>query len=659
VDMKARDKISVGLVQINNSFSGQSYLPYSVGLLQAYAQKHLSRPDDCEFRLPIYARLPLKRAVSELKGCDVVFFSAYTWNMNISIRIARLLKRGGKGPLIVFGGPQVPLRGVAGFLARHKFIDLACHGEGERAFLGILENLRRGTWDGIPNISRLERNGTLVQGRLGERTADLSSIPSPYLAGVFEPLMKANPGENWIALWETNRGCPFSCSYCVWGASSDKKVYARPTEDLYLELDWFSRNRIEFIFCCDANFGILDRDLDLAKRAAENKSLHGYPRALSVQNTKNSTTRIYDIYSTLSAAGLSKGVSLAMQSSNPATLRGIRRANISQRVFRELQSRFNRAGIETFTDFILGLPCETYDTFADGVSEIISSGQHNRVQFNDLSILTGSEMSDPAYLKRYGISSVNSRLVNIHGSLSEAPEVEETQRIVTGTASMPGKDWARCRVFGWTTALLHFDKLLQIPLVLANRLTGTGYRSLVEAFMTAAPDYPVIGNLHRAFLLKARDIQRGGEEYIGSKKWLNIWWPADELALIDLCAGRRLDDFYAEAADLLYGAVPAHARHALKEVLPHALMLNKTLLKRPFLRGRPAIELPYDIWDYYRAVLDGGDPVLRRGSFLYEIDRASESWDSWKDWCRKVVWYGHKRGAYLYPCQKAPGRTGT
>ena len=96
---------------------------------------------------------------------------------------------------------------------------------------------------------------------------------------------------------------------------------------------------------------------------------------------------------------------------------------------------------------ILGLPCETYSSFADGVSNIISSGQHNRIQFNNLSILTGSEMDDPAYLKKYGIVTVNNNLVNIHGSLSDDFEIAEHQRLVVATKAMPQKDWVKARMF--------------------------------------------------------------------------------------------------------------------------------------------------------------------------------------------------------------------
>ena len=527
--------VSVGLVQINNSFSNQNYLPYSVGILQAYAQKYLPRPEEYFFALPIYKRVPVDQAVRQLAGLDIVFFSVYTWNLNISLEIARHLKRGKKGPVVVFGGPQVPSTGIAGFLKLHKCIDVACHGEGEKAFLKILENFRTREWGAAPNISRLVA-GKLKQVPLGGRTTDLTEIPSPYLEGTFGPLMKANPKENWVALWETNRGCPFSCSYCVWGAPTNKKLYARDTRELYREMDWFSANKIEFIFCCDANFGILPRDLDLAKRAAANRRKRGYPTALSVQNTKNSTLSVYNIYKTLADAKLSKGVSLAMQSANPATLRSIKRQNISQGTFQELQEKFSAAGIETFTDVILGLPRETYKSFADGVSGIISNCQHNRIQFNNLTILTGSEMAEPAYLKKYGIAAVDNKLINIHGSLADRAEVEETQRIVVATASMPTQDCVRIMVFGWMTGLLHFDKLIQIPLILMNKSAGLSYRELVETLLSNSGSCPVLRGIRDSFSRKAWTYKRRRNS--PPEKWLP--WQTDELEPIRLCTGGQL-----------------------------------------------------------------------------------------------------------------------
>ena len=87
-------------------------------------------------------------------------------------------------------------------------------------------------------------------------------------------------------------------------------------------------NKVEFIFCCDANFGMLPRDYEIAKKAAENKKIW-LPSCIICQNTKNARDRAYKVQKLLAETGLSKGVTLAMQSVDPHTLKSIKRDNIS------------------------------------------------------------------------------------------------------------------------------------------------------------------------------------------------------------------------------------------------------------------------------------------------------------------------------------------
>src|SRR6185437_455091 len=97
----------------------------------------------------------------------------------------------------------------------------------------------------------------------------------------------------------------------------------------------------------------------------------------------------------------------------------IKRQNISSASFEELQRRFSRDGVETYSDLILGLPEETYESFAEGVSRVIENGQHNRIQFNNLSILPNAEMGDPEYQRKFGMVTVESKIINIHGERVE------------------------------------------------------------------------------------------------------------------------------------------------------------------------------------------------------------------------------------------------
>lgn len=630
---------TVGLVQINNSFSGQNYLPYSVGLLQAYAQKHAADRGRFDFRLPLYRREPVVDAVRKLEGTHIVFFSTYVWNIQVSLEIARRLKRLQPETVTVFGGPQVPGR-VDRFMAENPCVDIAVHGEGERIFLELLERFDDRRWSRVPSIMYRE-DGRLVHTPKADRIRDLAVVPSPYLEGVFDPLMEANPRERWIVTWETNRGCPFSCTFCDWGSATAAKVFSFDLDRLGREMEWFASKKIEFIFCADANFGILPRDLDVVRRVAEIKARTGYPHALSVQNTKNATERAYQIQTILAQAGLNKGVTIALQSTDPETLKSIKRSNISLQSYAELQRRFTRDGVETYSDMILGLPGETYDSFADGVGSLIEGGQHNRIQFNNLSILPNAEMGDPEYQRKYGMEIVPSTIINIHGSLLDEEEIPEIQELVVATNTMPRPDWVRTRAFSWMAAFLYFDKVLQIPLTVIHETCGKGYRELIERFTEGdLGRYPVLSEIREFFLEEARKIQAGGPEYVPSKEWLNIWWPADEYLLIKLCVEGRIDDFYREAEQLLAEASP--------EIVRDAVRLNRALLKKPFPCGDLEVELSYPVWEFYRSVLKGQPGTLGKIPTSYKIDRTSRTWPTLDDWCREVVWFGNKKGAYLY-----------
>lgn len=651
-DMDAKEnsqKVKVGLVQINNSFSGQSYLPYSVGLLQAYVEKHAKDPDRYEFVTPIYARVPVKQAVEQLSGADVVGFSTYVWNIRISLEIARTIKQLKPDTLIVLGGPQVPDKAEE-FLRNNPFVDIACHGEGEQIFHDILESFPVKTWDNLPSVSYLREDGSFVCHAKVPRLNDLSVAPSPYLENIFEPLMKANPQEKWLVLWETNRGCPFSCTFCDWGSAIASKVYAFDMERVLREIDWFARQQIEFIFCCDANFGILPRDVDIVEYVAEVKQKYGYPRKLSVQNTKNATERAYKVQKLLNDADLNKGVTIALQSVDPATLKSVKRQNISSESFQILQRRFTRDRVETYTDIILGLPGETYGSLADGVSHVIENGQHNRIQFNNLSILPNAEMGNPEYQKQYGMITVQSKIINHHGTLTDSDgEISELQELVIATSTMPEQDWVRTRAFCWMTGLLHFNKLFQIPLIVLRETCSISYRELIEAFFESklGPS-PIISEICSFFTEKAREIQRGGPEYCHRKEWLNIWWPVEEYIMIKLCVEGTLGRFYKEAEKMLAHFLASKYVQLPSQLLHEAIDLNRKLIKLPCQTEDLDLTLSYNIGEFYQSVLVGAPIPLENRECTYHINRTGQIFLSWEDWLRDVIWYGTKKGAYLY-----------
>jgi len=304
---------------------------------------------------------------------------------------------------------------------------------------------------------------------------------------------------------------------------------------------------------------------------------------------------------------------------------------------------------QTLTDLILGLPGETYESFADGVSRIIENGQHNRIQFNNLSVLPNAEMGDPEYQKKYGMQTVVTNVVNIHGSLDDEEEVYEQQELVIATNSMSREDWVRTRAFSWMAALLYFDKVFQISLTVVHERAGVGYRELLELFSEGdLKDYPVLAQVRAFFLKEAQSIQNGGPEYIQSKEWLNIWWPADEYILIKLVVEGRLDAFYQEAETLLAHCLRGRLLELPPALLHESILLNRSLIKKPFETEDLDLELSYNIWEFYRSVLRGQPIPLESKPTKCHIDRTSQIWSTWDVWFREVVWWGNKKGAYLY-----------
>jgi radical SAM superfamily enzyme YgiQ (UPF0313 family) len=588
--------------------------------------------------------------VEQLKEADVVGFSTSVWNANISLEVARRLKQLKPEIIIVFGGPQVPDKPET-FLRTHSFIDIAVHNEGERTFLALLERMPECNWEGVAGVSYLSENTKFVKSGPVERMKDLEQLPSPFLNGIFDQLIAENPNEKWIGLWETNRGCPFQCTFCDWGSATAGKVNRFEKDRLFLELDWFAQNKIEYIFVCDANFGSQKRDIDIAQYVADLRGKTGYPQGFSVQSTKNATERAYVTQKILADAGLNKGVALSMQSLDPVTLENIKRDNISLETYLELARRFTRDKVETYSDLIIALPGETYNSYLEGINTLINSGQHHRIQFNNLSILPNAEMGDPEYLEKYKMRTVSTDIINIHGSkVFLDDDIAETQDVVIETYSMKSEDWLRTRAISWMISFLYFDKLVQIPIILFRELIGMSYKQVFETFMNVQRnEFPILGEIRDFFIEEARLIQAGGVEYKYSEEWLGVYWPADEYVYIRLTAERKFDSFYLEIERLLLTLCSHAESMSSTEAVQDAITLNHALVSQPHFNTDIQIHCRYNIIDFWRGITEGKPVSLEKDSYTYQVKRTLHQYSSFQLWCKEVVWWGNKKGAYLYP----------
>ena len=411
-------------------------------------RKHLSNGIKVNFKEPIYKRSGINNVVNNLIGSNIIGFSTYVWNFQISLEIAKRIKKIDPDVLIIFGGPHVPDYETEKFLRKYKQIDLAVHGEGEQTLTEIIENYKTSNWSQISGLSFIDNNNQYFRTPTRQRFRNLNEVPSPLLDGTFKSLMKSNPNEKWIGLWKQIEDALLSALFVIGGLQLVIKLLLLRKNVFIKKLIGFQIIRLNLFFVVMQISGLKKRDIDIANYISKKKEETGYPHALSVQNTKNATERAYQTQKILSDAGLNKGVALSMQSLDPHTLKAIKRDNISLDTYLELATRFSRDKVETFSDIILGNPEETYDTLVSGVDTLIKFGQHNRIQFNNLSILPNAEMGSKEYQKEHGMITVVSEIINIHGEkVKLEDDVPEYQELVVATKSMPKEMWRKTRAF--------------------------------------------------------------------------------------------------------------------------------------------------------------------------------------------------------------------
>lgn len=436
-------------------------LPLASGLLSSYSKTLPGIREGYDIKIRFLREDPVKM-VGELSNPAVVAFSCYMWNFRASLTLAELVKRKFPESLIVFGGPQVPKQEhrIKFTFDTYPFVDVLVAGEGEYTFADLLMARLEGryfsTVQGISFRSLDGAEGFVSTPRRAR--VDLNTIPSPFLDGTFGRLIKEYGPYVSGAIWETNRGCPYACTFCDWGGADVSTISRYDMSRLYEELKWLSENHIAYVFAADANFGILsERDLELAGWIAELHERTGYPEAFVVNWAKNSHTRIVAIAETLAKAGVSCNVTLSMQSHNPETLRAIKRRNLKEEQVLQLKKEFHGRGVPTYTEVILGLPEETYSSFVSGFNKMMTPGLYDCFIVYLALMLENTEMATPEYRDKYRLET---RFTSVGFSRRKFQEAAAGgQEIVVGTSTMGVEDWKRAYAVGYFCVALYNHRI--------------------------------------------------------------------------------------------------------------------------------------------------------------------------------------------------------
>lgn len=478
------------------------YLPYSVACLWSYANTfseisqnyHLQelgfRREDPQY---IIERMQINRP-------DVVGFSCYVWNKKYCLYLASCIKILFPKCKIIFGGAD-----TSPDLLKHTFIDSIMLGEGEESFVDFLLN------DSPPRIYPKSRLQSL-------------DFPSPYTSGIFDNLLRDNPSVVWSMTLETNRGCPFSCTFCDWGGVTYSKIRKFEMDRIEADIAWAIDKPVSYLVCADANFGVFkERDIQIA-RWIRTACDSGMIDAVNLQFAKNSTEAVYKIAMILGT--FCRGVTVSVQSMNQSTLTAIKRRNMEINRVSELLRLSQKYRVKTYTEVILGLPEETLESWCDGLCQILEFGQHDSIDIWFANLLENSEMSQKR--DQWSLKSVWATDYFALYNEGDWQGIQETVEIVNSTSTMTQDELVEAYMYGWLIVHWHIAGYSQVVARELRKSVGVQYRDYydllykrVQSDETFADHFETMRSLVRRYLSTGTiDHASGHALHNISSKWM-------------------------------------------------------------------------------------------------------------------------------------------
>jgi len=478
--------------------------------------------------------------------------------------------------------------------------------------------------------------GRTVKTEPRPRLADLSVIPSPYIMGVFDTIMVNNPSIAWHASQETHRGCPYSCTFCDWGSAVYTKIRQFDQQRLIDELEWFGHNQIDLLYNCDANYGIYKRDIELTQAMVDTKARLGYPQKFRASYAKKSDDKVFEIARLLNAAGMSKGVTLSMQSMDPHTLDVIKRKNIAIEDFRPLVERYRQHGIPTYTELIIGLPGETLSSYKAGIETLLQGGQHDNLVIYTCMVLRNSEMADPAHMAQQGIVKQRVPLMDNHSS-TRPDEIPEFNDIVIATHSMPHADWRQAYQLSWIIQALHCLGLTQYLAMDYWRVNGS-YVEFYQRLLRAHQGRDTLLGAQIQRFDQTLDRMLDGAEDLGQHdpRFGDINWPVEELTFLQLrCDAVR---FYSELVPFLEDwMTAAHIQDAID--------FQQRWICGPAETANSERTYAHHIPHMITAALQGRTGQVMQQTVTVRFE-SKHFVQHEADWARYIVWYGRKQALH-------------
>ena len=454
-------------------------MPAAVGGIGTYALHHFA--DAIDLRLFKFPE-DLIRALESDAPPHVLGFSNYVWNLNLGAAFAGLVKERYPSVITVFGGPNYPLIAAEqeAFLRDRLMIDFYIVHEGEVAFAKLCEALiandfdRRGVPADLPSVHRIMPTGEFHAAATADRVFDLSVFPSPYLTGLLDEYFE----RALLPIIQTNRGCPFKCTFCNEGKSYFTRIAKTRDDKTHREIRYIARKMAgqlakgkgrTDLHIADSNFGMYKEDLDVCRSLAGTQTEYGYPKYINVATGKNNTENVLEAARTVGGAIALSG---AVQSLDPGVLANIRRTNIKEREFLDLARKAEEIGANSHAEAILALPGDSRKAHFSTIERLVEAG-FSSVSVYQLMLLPGTDLCSEESRRTWSMVSKFRALPRCYGHFTclgteiNSIEIEE---ICVANDSITFADYVDCRRFHLIVTIFFNDGIFKEALRILDML---------------------------------------------------------------------------------------------------------------------------------------------------------------------------------------------
>lgn len=430
-------------------------LPTSIGTLWSYlsTKKHIFKNLNLQGFLVKHEGSVLNLLKDITEEPHIILVSMYMWNKARSNKLTKHIKKKYPNSIIIIGGnevPQVKTR-FEKFAKENPQYDYYVWSEGEVAVEKIFEKIL--SEKGLlpkPDFNNqypfsFVKNGNieiLANTKLYLPNKTELDFPSACKMGIYDDLVKKLKKYTIQGILETNRGCPYSCTFCDWGL--EEKLRRFSMQRIKDEIDWLVDN-VHDIHLADANYGILNRDLDIVKYLIDKKNTSPNAKTftLGLSYTKNGKDNMIEIARLIDEADLTKmGASFSLQSLDTNTLKAVKRTNMQISYDPNyIMDKFTKENIPFYNDVIIGLPEETLESFAKGLDFLMKNDPLD-IMIHRLYLLENAEVYRPESIKKYDLQySWQAQLP------SECEDEIEWNRIIESTSTMSKEDmWYAVRL---------------------------------------------------------------------------------------------------------------------------------------------------------------------------------------------------------------------